>query len=430
MNKMAVIKLEKYSIEIPERDQDILRRLAEDIAELAGDPVNRERRELWRRINDLDQDRPAVLIRRSEVPWHEIQDESLIPETSHDFTRTMESEFRQILYQWKHFPCDMVVGDILESHPIVVDSGIGLSIHSHTIQQGEGNEIYAHQFEPQIKDESDIEKIALPQVTCMDELSEEFFQLRKQLLGDILRVEKRGYKFVYTAFWDELVRLWGPEQALLDLVVRPELVHAAMERLTAAWLARLDQYEKLGLLSYDEGNYDCGSGGLAFTKDLPSEGFDPDRVRAVDQWGFNTPQIFTDVSPDMHEEFALRYERRWLERFGLTYYGCCEKLHHKIHLLRTIPNLRKISISPFADVEKSAEQIGGDYVMSIKPNPAFLAYETWNPEEVRQDLENSLKKSDGCSVEFILKDISTIRYEPHRLKEWANIAMELVAKNS
>jgi hypothetical protein len=26
----------------------------------------------------------------------------------------------------------------------------------------------------------------------------------------------------------------------------------------------------------------------------------------------------------MHEEFALQYEKRWLERFGLTYYGCCE----------------------------------------------------------------------------------------------------------
>ncbi len=421
---MSALKLEKYGIEIPERDQDVLRKLAGEIAEIAQKPVQKERRELWRRVNDLDQDRPAVLIRRDEIPWHEIKDESLTLETSHDFTRTMESEFRQILYQWNHFPCDMVVDDLLESQPIVMDSGFGLNIEIETIEQAEGSYVHAYHYIPQIKDESDIEKMTLPQVTHMEELSEEFFQLREQLLGDILNVEMRGYKFVYTAFWDELIRLWGPEQALMDLVMRPEMVHMAMEKLTAAWLSRLDQYEELNLLSYDQGNYDCGSGGLAFTKDLPANGFDPNRVRAMDQWGFNTPQIFTDVSPEMHEEFALRYERQWLERFGLSYYGCCEKLHNKIHLLRTIPNLRKISISPFADVGKSAEEIGGDYVMSIKPNPAFLAYETWDPGEVRRDLEDSLKKSEGCNVEIILKDISTVRYDQRRLQDWADIAME------
>lgn len=33
----------------------------------------------------------------------------------------------------------------------------------------------------------------------------------------------------------------------------------------------------------------------------------------------------------------------------------------------------------------------------------------------------------GCPLEFILKDISTVRSEPERLKKWADIAMAAAA---
>jgi hypothetical protein len=193
-------------------------------------------------------------------------------------------------------------------------------------------------------------------------------------------------------------------------------------------MKKLDQYEEMNLLSPDPGNHDVGSGGLGYTDDLPSVDFNPDHVRARDLWGFNTAQIFTDVSPEMHEAFALKYEIPWLARFGLSYYGCCEKLHHKIDLLEKIPNLRKISISPWADVAKAAEQIGQRYVLSIKPNPAILASTTWNPAAARRDLKQALQQSEGCSVEIIMKDITTVGNEPGRLGEWAAMAMDLVQK--
>ncbi len=31
----------------------------------------------------------------------------------------------------------------------------------------------------------------------------------------------------------------------------------------------------------------------------------------------------------------------------------------------------------------------------------------------------------GCPLEFILKDISTVRYEPERLSKWAEVAMQV-----
>jgi hypothetical protein len=45
----------------------------------------------------------------------------------------------------------------------------------------------------------------------------------------------------------------------------------------------------------------------------------------------------------------------------------------KIPILRKIKNLRKISISPWADVEKATKEIQNDYVISLKPNSAMLA---------------------------------------------------------
>ena len=128
----------------------------------------------------------------------------------------------------------------------------------------------------------------------------------------------------------------------------------------------------------------------------------------------------------MHEEFALQYERRWLKEFGLNYYGCCEPLHNKIEILKSIPNLRKISMSPWADVDKMLERTNGRYVLSHKPNPAVLAPDAWNPQQARKKLETVLQKTRGCAVEVIMKDVSTVRRQPQRLWEWSRIAMEVV----
>ncbi len=84
-------------------------------------------------------------------------------------------------------------------------------------------------------------------------------------------------------------------------------------------------------------------------------------------------------------------------------------------------------MSPWANVEKTAKMGGDRYVLSHKPNPAVFADE-WNPEQARKNLVEVLEKARGCVVEVILKDISTVRYQPQRLWEWEKIAREVVAR--
>jgi hypothetical protein len=131
----------------------------------------------------------------------------------------------------------------------------------------------------------------------------------------------------------------------------------------------------------------------------------------------------------MHVEFALRHEARWFARWGPNYYGCCEPLDHKIDILREhIPHLKKISMSPWVNFDRAVERMGDEFIFAWKPNPAVLASETWDPEYVRRDMEEKLEKAKGCIVEIHMKDISTVRYQPQRLWEWARIAAEVTAR--
>jgi hypothetical protein len=94
-----------------------------------------------------------------------------------------------------------------------------------------------------------------------------------------------------------------------------------------------------------------------------------------------------------------------------------------------IPNLRKISVSPWANLDTIVRDAGQKYVLSVKPSPAIFAGDNWDPDRARLALKNVLDKTRGaCHVEFIMKDISTLTYHPERLWEWEKIAMEVVEK--
>ncbi|MCQ2445481.1 MAG: hypothetical protein MJ141_01170 [Clostridia bacterium] len=79
--------------------------------------------------------------------------------------------------------------------------------------------------------------------------------------------------------------------------------------------------------------------------------------------------------------------------------------------------------------EKFAEKLDPKYIMSNKPNPALLAGDVFDEEEVRKDLRRTIKaaRSNGLNLEMLLKDISTVKYEPQRLWRWAEIAAEETA---
>ncbi|MBM3214857.1 hypothetical protein FJZ36_08085 [Candidatus Poribacteria bacterium] len=405
-------------------DRDLLRSLAQEQAEIAALPIHREKAELWRRLNQLEPVRPMVWI--NEVCWNEMNvDDELTLRAEDPWARGQESGFRMMLYQWRHLPGDMIVNDYLSCPLVIHSTGLGISEKVDIRRTDETSGVVSRQFHRQIWEPSDVEKIKFPEVTYDAEATERNYERMCEVYDGILPVTKVGRKGTWFAPWDNLIRWWGVEDAMIDLADRPEMVNEIMTHLVDAYLYELDQWEALNLLSRNDDNTRIGSGGYGHTDELPGDDYDPDHVKPKNMWGCATAQIFSDVSPDMHWEFALKHELRWLERWGLTYYGCCEPLDTKVEILRRVPNLRKLSMSPWIDTDRAIAKVGTDYVLSRKPNPAVLASDDWHPERARRELRDFLDKARGCHVELILKDISTVRYDPRRLWEWETIAMEV-----
>lgn len=414
-------------MEINKKDKTILRELASQLADIGSLPIQKEKAKMWKKLNKLESTKPMVWI--NEIPWHEMNvDDELTLQCEDEFCRKIEQHLKQTIYQWKHLRADMVIEPKIYCPKVIYDSGFGIEEESDVIRVDSSNPIASRHFHPQIKEEEDIEKIRFPTVTYNAETTERNYQIMCEIFDGILSVEKIGIPGFWFAPWDQLVTWWGVEELMIDLTERPEFVHKVISRLVDAHLHRLNQYESLGLLSLNNGPFRVGSGGYGYTDELPKPGFNPEHVRAIDLWGCATAQIFVAVSPEMHEEFAVKHEKRWLDRFGLVYYGCCEPLHKKMDMLRrNIPNLRKVSMNYRIDVDTAVEAVGKDYVFSYKPNPAVLAEAVWSMEKARNELEYVLKrtKEKGCVVEIIMKDISTVNYEPKRLWEWAEMAIRL-----
>ncbi len=412
-------------IRLSSAEKDVLRRLASQVAEIAALPTHREKAKLWQELNDLKSERPMVWI--NEICWNEMNvDDELTLTCEGRWARNQETELRQLLYQWRHLPGDMVVNNYLTCPLAIHSTDFGIIEDVDVVMTDKTNDVVSRHFNVQIKNPEDIEKIKMPVIHHNAEATEIRYQAMCDLYDGILPVRKSGQTHIWFTPWDYLIRWWGIQEAMFDMIERPAFVHAAVERMVDAWMVELDQFAQQNLLSLDCDNTRIGSGGYGYTNDLPGDNFDPAHVKPHNMWGCSNAQIFSEVSPRMQWDFAIEHDMRWLERWGLTYYGCCEPLDGKMEILRRIPNLRKISVSPWCRTERAIREIGADYVISRKPSPAILAEDTWSPERARAEIKAFLDAADGqCHIELIMKDISTVRYEPQRLWEWSRIAMEL-----
>ncbi len=379
---------------------------------------------MWKALNRLDPVRPMVLV--NHIPWHEMQvKDELTPICTEPFLRRLETELRRTLYSWKHLPTDRVVEPFVRIPKAIYGTAenLGIAPVEDQVKADPDSNISSHSYCDQFEDEADLEKIKTPAVFLDEQETKRREETARDALDGILDVRMEGHCPRFTP-WDRIAEWRGAEKVLMDLAVRPGFMHQLMRRVTDAFLKRLDSLEAGGLLGCDQAIVK-NSG--AFTDELPAAGFTPDRPRARDICSSGMAQILGSVSPEMHNEFEIEYAIEWYGRFGLNYYGCCEPLHDRIEYVARLPNVRKISVSPWAEQVQAAESIENRFVFSRKPNPAFLAGNSWNPERVRADLIETRRICEcyGCPLEFILQDLSTVAYQPQRLWQWCEIARDV-----
>ena len=396
-------------------DREILRPLAERYSAIAQQDIQKKRMERYYRTIGLEEVRPVVLI--DEVPWGEIRDDALVSRCESEQYRRLEGMLRCALYQWEHFQVDKVIAPIFQIPKHIHSTGIGIDVQETQIKGDTGAYIASHEYEDQLQTDQDLEQLTLPVITYDREATERAAELAADVFSGLLEAEIVGHVFQYN-IWDRISCFRGVENLLLDLAVRPEFMHRTARKFMEIGAATFRQYVELGLLNTNPLLLHCTP---ACARELPAGDFDG-TPRPEDAWGRCSAQIFAAVSPAMHDEFDLEYNQEIFGSCGLLYYGCCEPLDTKIDILRQrFTNLRKVSITPWADPEIAARSMGSDYVMSAKPNPAFVAGPTFEPEPVQQEIHRYLDacRRHGTTCEFVLKDVSTIGNQPSNLTRWA-----------
>ena len=406
-----------------QKDVSTVRELASRVAEIAALPVQDEKKTMWCKLNAREPVRSMVMI--DQVCWNEMNiDGQLTPACTDIVCRGFESHLRRILYQWNHFPVDMVVEPFVRVGKVIYNTGFGVFPQEETAVTDPTNPVVSHRYENQLRTEDDLDKIRMPEVRLDAEATDRLTEIAQELFDGLLEVRSSGAE-PYLSLWDPLAMWMGVENALFALADRPDFMHRVLERMTVGYLAMLDQLEEQGLLCAPQSLIHCTG---AYTDELPTPDYDPHKPKTRDIWMYGLAQMLSTVSPEMFREFEVNYAIRLCQRFGLVYYGCCDPLDGKMNEVRMLPNVRKVSMSPWVKKERGASEIGRDFVYSCKPNPAFLAMDRFHPEQVREDLieTRAVCEENGCPLEIILKDITTVRYEPERLFEWARVAMQVV----
>jgi len=380
-----------------------------------------ERRAMWKRHNTLERVRPMVLV-FPEGSWRELLPRDVC-QCEDEAARRIEWELRRRIYHHAHLHDDTVIEKIWGVSKAVRSSGWGLEPRQIPATQEHG----AWKFDPVILEPADLAKLRIPEITHDEAETERRLADAQELFDDILDVRLKGVAHISFHPMSIYTKLRGLEEVMMDMVLQPAMLHDAMAFFEEGYRRTVEQYVEQNLLSLNNDGTYHSSGGNGYTDALPQPDADPDRIRPCDLWASAEAQELAQVSPDMHEEFALQYERRLLAPFGLNGYGCCEDLTDKLDLVLAIPNIRRISISPWADVDRCGERLGKDCIFSWKPHPAHLVGD-FDAEKVRAYITHCCEATRGGIVEMILKDTHTCEHHPERFTMWTDIAQDVAAR--
>lgn len=399
-------------------DIAILRDLAAHYMEICSDPVMDKRRDLWRRHNSLKRTPPLIYVRA--FAWQEMPQSKL--QCQDPLLRGYEDFFRQSLFRYS-FDDDFIfepwitVQAACQTPPEGVWGLASPRTHSH---DNRGSFVW----DAPIKTEEDITRLFSPHHVIDENMTEQRIEKLTVEVGDIIPINvDRGPAY---RTWDgdistQLAYLRGLEQMMWDMMDRPAWLHRLLALMRDGILRTHEQAEAAGDWSLSAHQNQA----MPYAEELSDPAPNSGPVTRSQLWTFVASQETTGVGPRQFDEFMLQYQLPIMVPFGLVAYGCCEDLTRKIDVLRQIPNLRRIAVSPMADVAKCAAQIGHDYVLSYRPSPTEMVGYGFNPQKIREMLKRDLAACGDCHVDITLKDVETVEYDVDRIQRWVDIAREV-----
>jgi hypothetical protein len=392
---------------------DYLRELSKRLQYETAKNENSVKRKRWADHNDLvARQKPLIWVCPDDNgAWLE-----LIPLSSLKCTdeklREIELRLLKYLYQAKYLKDDFVFENRLYFNYPGEYTGYmygddsqqtawGIKVEKHKVSDK------AYHLNNFLKTDADYETLLSHEVDFIPDENEKqrLKEIYTNALNGLLEIEfQLPYSVLVQSHLIELVHLQGLEEMLYMLYDDEERLSKVLNHMGESKARLLKKLEKNRLLFDNRINIYTGSGSLGYTNDSLKK---PEDVLLSDMWGFADAQEFSNVSPEMFVKFAVHNQKIGLNLFGRGCYGCCEPLDGKYDAIyKNITNIRRLSVSPWSNIDEAVEKINKKAIFSWKPNPAKICT-GFDEDEIYTWLKEIAFKTKDCFVEIILKDIRT-----------------------
>ena len=423
---------------ISTNDRAVIRQLATKWMDWAANPVMDERKRAWRAVHDLKSERPVILFETDWIDGFVGEDEILCQDP---LLRSAEKNMRIKLRQAEELGDDIVIEPHYRLGWRMRFSDYGVPVEIHSARRPK--ESIAYRFSFPIATPEDVHKLR-PRTLAVDrEESLRRKQILEDAIGDILPVRLGNYdpfayefnvgeygdlgfngNFFFGLTW-QVYRFIGNQGLLYWVYDAPDAIHQLMAYMLQDRIALFDFFEKEGLLALNTDSQMAGPRMYGYVSDLPNaESETP--VALKNLWGWAESQEAATLSPAMYKEFVLPYLAQLSERFGLVYYGCCERVDDRLEaILQAIPNLRSVSVSGWSDLQKTADLLGRDYVYSRKPVPAHISGPSPNWDLLEKDMKDTCAAARDSHIEILFRDVYTTNGDRTRLRRWVDMTKSI-----
>ena len=416
---------------VTDNDKKVLRDLAKRFRENAELPVMAERKKIWKDLHDLKPQRPVIMFEPYFLDGY-LADYTL--QCSEGLARSVELYMMMRLRQFEEIKDDM----IFEPHFNLAWQGYNMNstgkdfgeIQIVDEKAKDGGLAYKSTFP--VKTPADIKRMTPRTFRVEKEPVLKAQALLMDIFGDILPVKIGNFdnfdpdlgnqvfagNFFIGVTWD-LFKLIGSEAMMLWPYDEPDGLRELLAFLVDDKKRFFNYLVQEGLVCSNTDSQFAGPSCYGYVSDLPEK--KTENVGLKDLWCWSESQETEMMGPDLFEEFYLPYMAELANMFGLSYYGCCEQVDHKLEkVFKAIHNIRIISISGWTDRNNAFEIMGNKYVGSVKPFPAYVSTPSADWDAVKEEAKKTCAaaKRNNTPIEVICRDVYGGACTPKRAVEW------------